>query len=160
MLNEMHGHPLNYPYPILISKIPSCFMIRLLKPLRGSTSNDFNELRAIDENPLPDCPHSPNCVKISKQIACPDIKLYKSSVHLIKKMKAYRITEYEEILYIEAVFRIRLFGFLDDFLVRITKGHNENSSILHIRSASRTGYCDLGVNRRRAGRFIDQLERL
>lgn len=58
---------------------------------------------------------------------------------------------------IHAVFRIPIFGFKDDVNIAVEQsaaGH----SILHIRSASRTGYSDLGVNRRRVNRIFNNLQ--
>jgi len=45
---------------------------------------------------------------------------------------------------VRAEFRSRL-GFVDDVEFRI----DEAAGVIHVRSASRTGYWDLGVNRRR-----------
>ena len=45
---------------------------------------------------------------------------------------------------VRAEFRSRL-GFVDDVVFRI----DDAAGVIHVRSASRTGYWDLGVNRRR-----------
>lgn len=132
-------------------------ILSLFSPFRGSTSNDFDQQEPFDENPLPDCPDSPNCIRYSIEIDYPKSELYNVSVQLLRKMNAYCITEYKEMLYIEAVFRIRFFGYLDDFHIRIMNGSSDKSSVIHIRSASRTGYSDLGVNRRRVNRFLNHL---
>ena len=47
--------------------------------------------------------------------------------------------------YIAAVFSSGIFGFVDDLEVRINSGQK----LIHIRSASRVGFYDMGVNRRR-----------
>jgi len=39
-------------------------MFNFYGPLKGSTSSDF-ESPADIENPLPECPDSPNCVRVS-----------------------------------------------------------------------------------------------
>ena len=58
--------------------------------------------------------------------------------------------------YLHLEFRTRLFRFTDDveFLV------DNDEKVIHFRSASRVGYSDLGVNRRRMGeivhRFLDE----
>ena len=54
---------------------------------------------------------------------------------------------------IHAVFRIPVFGFRDDVHLALT-GHPDGGTFVHFRSASRTGYSDLGVNSRRAERFF------
>jgi len=48
-----------------------------------------------------------------------------------------------------ATFTSRLFRFVDDFTLRV----DSSARLLHIRSASRVGYGDFGVNRRRVERF-------
>ncbi len=56
---------------------------------------------------------------------------------------------------IEASDRSFWFGFTDDVVIRI-RGH-ENGSLVDIRSASRVGVSDLGVNAARIQAFIDRL---
>lgn len=55
----------------------------------------------------------------------------------------------EEAGYLHAEVRSFLFRFVDDveFLL------DEDNRLIHVRSASRTGYSDLGVNRRRVERI-------
>ena len=55
---------------------------------------------------------------------------------------------------IEAVDRSRIFGFLDDIVLRITA--HEGGSRIDLRSASRVGVSDLGVNAERIRRFSHQ----
>ena len=54
---------------------------------------------------------------------------------------------------LDAVFRAG--PFRDDVAVRVTR--EGNGSALHLRSASRVGYSDFGVNGRRVRRFLDAL---
>ena len=51
--------------------------------------------------------------------------------------------------YVAATFISPIFGFVDDFEIR----NDQTQGILHIRSASRMGYSDGGVNRKRAEKF-------
>jgi uncharacterized protein (DUF1499 family) len=51
--------------------------------------------------------------------------------------------------YTHATFTSSLFRFVDDFEVRI----DSTGQLLHLRSASRVGYSDLGVNLERAQEF-------
>lgn len=51
--------------------------------------------------------------------------------------------------YIAATFKSRLFGFVDDFELRL----DHEAHRLHIRSASRVGISDMGENKRRVQRF-------
>ena len=54
--------------------------------------------------------------------------------------------------YIAATFKSRLFGFVDDFELRL----DQDARKLHIRSASRVGLSDMGANRHRAEAFKKQ----
>ncbi|WP_299016019.1 DUF1499 domain-containing protein [uncultured Photobacterium sp.] len=53
--------------------------------------------------------------------------------------------------YIRIECRSRIFGFIDDFEIR------QHDNMLIVRSESRTGYSDFGVNRKRAEQFRHQL---
>ena len=55
--------------------------------------------------------------------------------------------------YIAATFESAIFGFVDDFEVRI----DDASDLVHVRSASRVGRGDLGANRKRVARFADHI---
>ncbi len=59
-------------------------------------------------------------------------------------MKDASIVE-ESPIYIRSEFTSKLFGFIDDVEFFI----DDAKKILHIRSSSRIGYTDFGVNRRR-----------
>lgn len=52
----------------------------------------------------------------------------------------------EESGYLHAVFRSRVFRFIDDLELRLDR----EQGAIHLRSAARSGYSDLGVNRKRA----------
>jgi uncharacterized protein (DUF1499 family) len=100
------------------------------------------------------CPSSPNCV--SSQDPDEDHRIeplhFEGSaaaararlLEVVKSMPRTRIVTDEED-YVHAEFRSFLFRFVDDveFLIDAEAGRIE------VRSASRTGYSDLGVNRRR-----------
>ncbi len=108
----------------------------------------------VHSGQLASCPSTPNCV-ISQS---PDVKhtiepfTYNSSPReALDKLKtviqsfkqAKVITETENYLYAE--FTIPIVGFVDDveFLL------DEDAKVIHLRSASRLGESDLGVNRKR-----------
>ena len=57
--------------------------------------------------------------------------------------------------YIAATFESAIFGFVDDFEVRV----DETSNLVHVRSASRVGRSDLGANRKRVARFTELASR-
>ena len=55
----------------------------------------------------------------------------------------------DESSYLTATFRSRVFGFVDDLEIRF----DTEMPIIHLRSASRVGYSDRGVNRKRVKRL-------
>lgn len=103
---------------------------------------------------LSPCPSSPNCVSsqsvdekhriepISYGVSTPDAMARLKEI--IKSMKRSRIVA-EDDSYLHAEFRSVLFGFIDDVEFYLDGEKN----IIHVRSASRTGYYDFGVNRKR-----------
>ncbi len=106
---------------------------------------------ASDRNPLDACPDSPNCVRSTSEFHVPIDEVRKAVLEVLESMKAESVEESGDDR-IHAVFRIAVFGFRDD--VDISLEENEDSgTIVHVRSASRTGYSDLGVNSRRVNRF-------
>jgi uncharacterized protein (DUF1499 family) len=59
------------------------------------------------------------------------------------------IFQYAKDNYIAATFSSSIFGFVDDLEIRI----DTNQRVMHFRSASRVGYGDGGVNRKRVELF-------
>ncbi|MEQ8466644.1 DUF1499 domain-containing protein [Coleofasciculus sp. E2-BRE-01] len=108
----------------------------------------------IESGKLTACPESPNCVNSQAQDAQHKIDplTYKSAPAkaiadlktVIENMERTKIiTESENYLYAE--FATKLMGFVDDVEFFLDEGAN----VIHVRSASRLGQSDLGVNRKR-----------
>lgn len=108
----------------------------------------------VQSDRLAPCPSSPNCVNSQSQDALHKIEplTYDSTPTqalaelktVIQSMERTQIiTETEKYLYAE--FTSKLMGFVDDveFLI------DESAKVIHVRSASRLGKSDLGVNRQR-----------
>ncbi|MBD2694031.1 DUF1499 domain-containing protein [Anabaena catenula] len=108
----------------------------------------------VQSGKLAPCPSSPNCVSSQAsdslhQIAplsftsTPEQALanLRTLIQFLPRTKI--ITETEDYLYAE--FKSALMGFVDDVEFYLDR----NSNIIHVRSASRLGYGDLGVNRQR-----------
>ena len=102
---------------------------------------------------LAPCPDSPNCVcsqddRTQHHVA--PIAYTGQMANAIKTMKqvimgmpgSHIVAEKHE--YIHAEFKSRIMGFIDD-----VEFYFPGDSIIHVRSASRVGYSDLGVNRKR-----------
>ncbi len=103
----------------------------------------------VKDGKLVPCPGTPNCVNSQSQdpkskieplppVAIADLK------KAIESMEKTKIIE-ETDNYLYAEFKSKIMGYVDD--VEFYLDSNEN--VLHVRSASRLGQSDLGVNRKR-----------
>jgi uncharacterized protein (DUF1499 family) len=107
------------------------------------------------------CPSSPNCVSSQSsdkrhatnpfryQVAVGEARDW--LVAVLKAIPRGKVITVKED-YVHAEFRSRLFGFVDDVEFSFDKDHKT----IHVRSASRTGYYDFGVNRKRVERIHAQ----
>ncbi|HSG69198.1 MAG TPA: DUF1499 domain-containing protein [Planctomycetaceae bacterium] len=108
----------------------------------------------VHDGRLSPCPSSPNCVcsyDDDKRHAIDTLKTHDDPsadldrlVQIIEKLPRTKVvTQAENYLHVE--FTSLIFRFVDDveFLVDSEQGK------IHVRSASRVGYSDMGVNRRR-----------
>jgi uncharacterized protein (DUF1499 family) len=103
---------------------------------------------------LRSCPISPNCVCSQDEDAGHHIEPlpYKDSPReawdrlndLIQKLPRTRVVSHDD-RYLQVEFTTQLLRFVDDveFLLDV------DASVIHVRSASRIGYSDLGANRKR-----------
>ncbi|HMB93308.1 MAG TPA: DUF1499 domain-containing protein [Rhodothermales bacterium] len=107
-------------------------------------------------NPLPPCPDTPNCVLATRQFEMTPDALFERVKQALQHMEASQIEVDPETRRVDAVFPVFLFK--DDVAVVIAL--HPSGSALHIRSASRVGAYDFGVNRRRVQRFFETLETL
>lgn len=123
--------------------------------LSGSRPDQLKQAENV-KNPLPPCPDSPNCVRLSKGFSRPPAQLFESARKALRQMGPVGLRMESESRQIDAVFKI--FIYKDDFAVQ-TEATDESSGFVHIRSSSRTGYSDLGVNRRRVKRFLRLLKK-
>jgi uncharacterized protein (DUF1499 family) len=129
--------------------------IILFSRFQGSRSSDFNEMMQSNDNPFPECPDSPNCVRISVPFAQPTSRIFFLATQAVENLQPAEFSSSSNELTVNAVFEIPVFGFRDDLQMKI-EGEDRNH-VLHIRSASRTGYSDLGVNRRRVQKVIKSI---
>jgi len=103
---------------------------------------------------LRECPESPNCVSTQTQQESKKmdpipfeldpkevIKIIKNVVESLPNTNLQN----ESGNYLNYIFKSKIFGFIDDveFLI------DAEQKLIHFRSASRTGYSDLGVNKKR-----------
>ncbi len=111
----------------------------------------------VNNTDLTPCPSSPNCV--SSQSANKDhyIQAIEYSgtqkqahgrlLQILKSLNRINIITNQE-SYIQVEFTSALFRFVDDVEFYFSK-EQSGKTIIHIRSASRLGYSDLGANRKR-----------
>ena len=117
----------------------------------------------VVDGKLSRCPDQPNCV-------CSEYKNdsdnYVEPVRLFRGAKPEIMSEIKKVIldmggsiqaesehYIACTFTSSLFRFVDDFEARIEPAEG----LVHIRSKSRVGYSDLGVNRKRVDLFKRRL---
>lgn len=117
----------------------------------GSTPDDFEPVSK--NHPFVACPDTPNCAIHSVEFPESSQKLFKTVRASMDRISPYKVDSNSHSLQIDAVFRILVFGFKDDVQI-IIKPIGSERSILHIKSASRVGRSDLGVNRRRIKRIL------
>jgi uncharacterized protein (DUF1499 family) len=118
----------------------------------------------VKEGKLAACPKSPNCVSTqsSDEEHRIDAISYTSSLEeardrvekIVRGMPRTRVVSLEkDYMHVECTSRI--FRFVDD----VEFWFDEPNKVIHFRSASRVGYSDLGVNRKRMeeirARFIE-----
>lgn len=111
----------------------------------------------VKDGKLASCPGTPNCVNSQSDnpqskieplpaVAIADLR------KVIEGMEGSKIIEQTD-NYLYAEFKTKLMGFVDD--VEFYLEPNEN--VIHVRSASRLGKSDLGVNRKRIETIREKL---
>jgi uncharacterized protein (DUF1499 family) len=108
----------------------------------------------ITDSGLAACPSSPNCVSSDAhdsshglppfQLDAPPAEAWRISRELVSELPRTRIVK-ETSGYLHAECRSALLGFVDDLELHL----RPSEGVIAVRSASRLGYSDLGVNRRR-----------
>tara|TARA_B100000945_G_C19969340_1_gene406813 strand:- start:127 stop:570 length:444 start_codon:yes stop_codon:yes gene_type:complete len=103
---------------------------------------------------LSSCPETPNCVSSQEKFSQNSIQpiTFEDSLEqakeriyrVINSMRDTRIIT-KEALYLHVEFTTDVLRFIDD----VEFYFDGSQSLIHVRSASRRGYWDLGVNRRR-----------
>ena len=120
----------------------------------GSTPDDFNQ--AVDTYPFEPCPDSSNCTYHAVKFDAKASELFEIVLTAMEQISPYKMGPDSQSLQIDAVFRIPVFGFKDDVKI-IIKPEDSGSCILYIKSSSRIGESDLGVNRRRIQRILSTI---
>lgn len=117
-------------------------------------SGNVPDTIGVRDGRLAECSTKPNCVssmtKDKPHFVEPFVysgDLNKAKTAITEIIKSHDRTDIisDTDNYIHAVFKSKLFRFADDveFLI------DDKNKIIHVRSASRVGYSDMGVNRKR-----------
>lgn len=116
-------------------------------------------------SPLRDCPASPNCVctqasrSEQRMPAIAFTGTAAAAIEIIAEDIAHwpctQIVSHKS-NYLHLTVRTKLFRFVDD----VEFWADDETHLLHFRSASRLGYSDLGVNRRRMKKLSHHLSKL
>ncbi len=120
------------------------------------------EAPGLESGSLKRCPDRPNCVcseyPEDESHAVPPIRLSSPSDDPMSELKRAIGSLGGQVVsqrgdYLAATFTSRIFGFVDDLELRVDTG----GGLIHVRSASRVGYGDGGVNRERVEALVRQL---
>lgn len=133
-----------------MKQLPLLSVLFVLLACSGSNADEAG----ITSGKLPPCPDKPNCVSsqsTDQRHAIAPLRYDGSSekakqdlIKTIETLKRARVVKVEGD-FIHAEFTSAFFRFVDDvdFIL------DDRAKTIHVRSASRVGYSDLGVNRRR-----------
>jgi uncharacterized protein (DUF1499 family) len=139
-------------------KIVALFLIVMSTVGCAGHAQDSRSTTPADLAP---CPDSPNCVSTKSKdpdramTPLPYIKSGKESMdrllEIVRSMKRTTIVSATP-SYLHVEFRSALFRFVDDVEFVL----EDSARLIHFRSASRTGYYDFGVNRKRMKEISDR----
>jgi len=131
------------------SRVPALVAMSLLSCAGARPTN-----LGVSASGLAPCPSSPNCVSSDApdsahsvspfRLDTPASDAWRAARDLVATLPRTRIV-HETSDYLNAECRSALFGFVDDLELHLRAA----DGIIAVRSASRVGYSDLGVNRRR-----------
>ena len=124
----------------------------------GLTLPSVSNAQSLPENPLPPCPGTPNCERTARPYEIPPDTLFVAAQRALEALGpvTLRLPDSPSGRRAEAVYRVALV-FKDDVDVAV-RTRADGDSALYVRSASRVGYSDLGVNRRRVHRLLDAVD--
>lgn len=108
----------------------------------------------LPDNPLPPCRYPTNCVRVSQAFRLDPDTLFARVQAAVGALGPAELRSRPDERRLDAVDRV--FVFKDD-LAAIVRPHADGA-VLHVRSASRVGRGDFGVNRRRVLRLLRHLD--
>ncbi|MEM1056484.1 MAG: DUF1499 domain-containing protein [Bacteroidota bacterium] len=107
------------------------------------------------DSPLAPCGSDPNCSRLSRAIAMDAETVRRVAEAAVRSDRGLFTGSVDELSLTGGGLRAsyRVGPFTDDLALEVTEGA-DGGSVLHLRSASRMGRSDLGVNRRRLDRLV------
>ena len=143
--------------PHLSNAISPLFAFTLMVTVcaAGCSSSSDPLPSARSSNPLPECPSSPNCERISARYDVSADQLFDGTRNALTALGPVALESDADSMRAHAVYRVALL-FKDD--VDVVVDSSADGSVLHVRSASRVGHSDLGVNRRRVQRLLIRVD--
>lgn len=169
---------------IIIIALIICSLFLISCTLTANQPAKKNQAPGLHEGQLLRCPDKPNCINTEFPddsshyfppldfSAAEKDKIMPLAITIIQKMGGTVVAKgnvtqgsvakgstqesaSENNHYLAVTFTSSLFRFVDDFELR----QDNISHKLHIRSASRTGYSDFGVNKRRVKQFSEHFKK-
>jgi uncharacterized protein (DUF1499 family) len=141
-------------------QLSSCFQIILFTMISATSGpGSAHEAPGQSPNPLEPCPGTPNCHIAEIAFSEGPEPVFDKLVQALRSTGAESVSPEPGRLYVAAVYKIPLFGYRDDVTAQVISGENGETT-LFIRSASRVGHSDLGVNQRRVKRILNTLQKL
>ena len=119
------------------------FLVVIFFPIFINNQYAFANDYTVDNNILVACANPKNCVFESWKVSNVD-KSFKELIEILKNTPRVKIINLKED-YIHALATSRIMKFIDDIEIK----KSEKNNILEVKSKSRTGFYDLGVNKRR-----------
>ena len=148
--------------PILFFIYATVMTITLPAAFAGCAGNQM-EYKMNENDRLAACPDRPNCVSSEAQdprravapmqLAGDPAIAWAEIQAKVKRFPRSTIVKATD-RYLHVILKSRVFGFIDDLELRL----DPQTKRIAIRSASRSGYFDLGVNRRRVENLRKQLK--
>ena len=115
----------------------------------------------LPESPLPPCRYPTNCVRESRAFPADADRLFEAAERAVREAAGLTTGRVQDVrpdpMARRFDARFSVLGFVDDFAVAVEP--HAGGAALHVRSASRTGRGDLGVNRRRVRAFLQAVEK-
>ena len=129
-------------------------IILLFGSILSSCSDEKLPLVGIRESRLTPCPDSPNCISSQGSDSAYTVEplTYDSEAEkiiadlkvVVGSMKGATLVS-ESAAYLHVEFQSDVFRFIDDVEFMV----DDMAKVVHVRSASRVGYYDFGINRKR-----------